>query len=209
MNLTQKGQIIYDLLSLRYINPTTALIYKTPWQLLVAVILSAQCTDVLVNKVTKDFFIKYPSFQEILISDIESIKNDLKMVNYYNTKALNIYKTARLISERNGEVPLQMDELLLLHGVGRKVANVVINELSPNPQGIVVDTHVKRLSMRLGLTTNVDPFKIEKDLMGLIDKSKWSKFSHLLILHGRSICKARKPICEQCPLIEICPSANL
>ena len=198
---------IYNSLVKLYPDPTTALDFETPWQLLVAVILSAQCTDVLVNKVTKVFFKTYPDFQSILDSPLEEVTHALKQINYFKTKAKNIYQDAQIIKDWGGIVPTEMDKLLSLHGVGRKVANVVIHELGGEPQGFVVDTHVTRLSQRLGLSKNKDPKKIEQDLVKIYKKDQWRDVSHLLIFHGRAICKARNPLCEDCILNKICPSA--
>jgi endonuclease III len=200
-------QQIYSLLSKEYPNPKTALNYDSEWQLLVAVILSAQCTDVLVNKVTAEFFPEYPTYKSVIAASIDDLEQQFKRINYYKTKAKAIHKAAEMISNNGGTLTMTISELTKLPGVGRKVANVIINELTDIPEGIVVDTHVLRLSQRLGLTTEKKPEKIEKDLIRLYQQDQWKNIAHFLILHGRSVCKARRPKCSECVLKEICPSA--
>jgi endonuclease III len=191
-----------------YPNATIALNFKNPLELLIATILSAQCTDVRVNKVTKDLFKKYKSAQDWVNADIEQIESDIKSTGFYHNKAKNIKNACvKIIEQFSGEVPGTMEELLTLPGVGRKTANCVLGDAFGIP-GITCDTHVIRLSRRLGLSENSDPVKLEFDLADIIDKKKWTLFSHLLITHGRNICIARKPKCPECPIARYCPSAN-
>ena len=184
-----------------------ALKFKNIWQLLVAVILSAQCTDVRVNKVTPGLFKKYKSISDFAEADKKEFERDIYSTGFYRNKAKGIIGSAkRILSEFNGAVPDTMDELTSLPGVGRKTANVILSSGFGKTTGIVVDTHVIRLSGRLGLTRNIKPEKIESDLMKLVPKNDWAVFSHLLILHGRKICNARKPLCGDCALNKLCPS---
>jgi endonuclease-3 len=179
--------------------------HATPVQLLVATILSAQCTDTLVNKVTPALFARYPDAQAFAAADRKELEKLIKSVTFFRNKAANIMACCRLLVERfGGQVPPSMDDLVSLPGVGRKTANVVLGHAFGIP-GIVVDTHVGRLSKRLGLSTHGDPVKIEHDLMGLVAKKDWSLFSIRLIYHGRRVCRARKPQCEQCGLAPLCP----
>lgn len=181
-----------------------SLTYQDPLQLLIATQLSAQCTDARVNIVTKDLFVKYKTVQDFAEAVIEELEEDIRSTGFYKNKARNIIACCRkIISDFKGVVPDSMDKLLTLPGVGRKTANLVLGDIYGIP-GIVVDTHAKRLSNRLGLTKEHDPVKIEFDLMKIIPKNIWSRFSHQLVLHGRAICKARKPDCELCTLREYC-----
>ena len=190
-----------------YPKTKTALIYNnSAYQLLVAVILSAQCTDERVNKVTPVLFKKYPTPKEMAASDIKDIETIIKSTGFYHAKAKSILETSKkLVSDFNCEVPKTMAELLTLRGVARKTANVVLGDFYGIDEGIVVDTHVKRLSFRLGLTKNTEPLKIEQDLMKMLDKKYWHWISHALIWHGRGPCDARKPECQTCPLNKLCP----
>ena len=190
-----------------YPKTKTALIYNnSAYQLLVAVILSAQCTDERVNKVTPVLFKKYPTPKEMAKADIKDIETLIKSTGFYHAKAKSILETSKkLVSDFNCEVPHTMAELLTLRGVARKTANVVLGDFYGIDEGIVVDTHVKRLSFRLGLTKNTDPLKIEQDLMKMLDKKYWHWISHALIWHGRGPCDARKPECATCTLNKLCP----
>lgn len=182
--------------------------HENALQLLVATILSAQCTDERVNKVTPDLFARYPTALDLAQADPQELEQMIRSTGFYHNKAKNIQAAARRIVETfGGEVPKTMDELLTLGGVARKTANVVLGVAHGIGVGIVVDTHVRRLSNRLGLTKNEEPEKIEKDLMMLVPTSEWIDFSHLLIFHGRRICDARKPDCAHCKLSTLCPSA--
>ena len=190
-----------------YPKTKTALIYNnSAYQLLVAVILSAQCTDERVNKVTPSLFKKYPTPKEMAKADIKDIETIIKSTGFYHAKAKSILETSKkLVSDFNCEVPQTMAELLTLRGVARKTANVVLGDFYGIDEGIVVDTHVKRLSFRLGLTKNTEPLKIEQDLMKMLDKKYWHWISHALIWHGRGPCDARKPECATCTLNKLCP----
>jgi endonuclease-3 len=191
-------------------TPQTVLHFSTPLELLVATILSAQTTDVLVNKVTVDLFKKYRSVQDIANTTPEELARDIRSVNFFNNKAKNIYKTAKVIIERfGGTVPQTMKELVSLPGVARKTANIVLSGAFGISEGIAVDTHVKRLAYRLGLTKHTDPVKIERDLLEITPKKEWGHLSHLLIFHGRKICRAKKADHAACVLAAICPSKNI
>lgn len=193
-----------------YPDATCSLDYETPVQLLVATILSAQCTDERVNKVTPALFARFPDARSMATADIIEIEELVRSTGFYHNKAKNIQGACRkIVEEFNGEVPQQMAELLTLPGVARKTANVVSAHAFGNIQGVTVDTHVKRLTNLLGLTTHSDPIKIEQDLMKLIPKADWENFSIMTIFHGRAICNARKPKCPDCELAELCPSENL
>ena len=192
-----------------YPDAHCALDYTTPVELLVATILSAQCTDERVNLTTPALFARYPSGQALAAADPEEMEELVRPTGFYRQKARYIREAAaRLLSEYDGEVPPEMENLLSLPGVARKTANVVRGEIFGLADGVTVDTHVKRLSARLGLTTETDPVKVERDLMAIIPRESWIEISHLLIWHGRRICKARKPDCPACPLNDICPSAD-
>ena len=187
----------------------TALRYETPHQMLVATILSAQCTDVRVNMVTEELFTKYKGINEFADADLQELEQDIRSTGFYRQKAKNIKNSSIAILENfSGNVPGTMEELITLPGVGRKTANVVLSSAYDITEGIAVDTHVKRLSFRLGLTLNTDPEKIEQDLMALLPREAWAPFGHLLIYHGRAVCTARKPACEACPVQALCPSAG-
>ena len=186
-----------------------ALRSQTPLQLLVAVMLSAQTTDVNVNKVTPALFAKYPRPQDYLAVPPQELERDIYATGFFRQKAKSLRGTMKmLIEEFGGEVPGTVDELVRLPGVARKTANVVAAELG-NPQGIVVDTHVRRLSQRLGFTKQEDPVKIERDLMKLVPREDWGRFPHLLIWHGRRVCIARRPLCEACVVNDLCPSSRV
>ena len=182
--------------------------YETPLQLLVAVILSAQCTDERVNQTTPALFARYPTAEALAAADPAEMEDLVLPTGFYRQKARYIRETAaRLLAAYGGEVPPEMDALLSLPGVARKTANVVRGEIYALADGVTVDTHVKRLSARLGLTTETDPVKIERDLMALIPPASWIEIAHLLIWHGRRVCHARRPNCAACPLADMCPSA--
>jgi len=199
---------IWPILKKTYPNAKTALNYKNPLQLLISTILSAQCTDVRVNMVTKDLFKKYKSAADWAKADIKQIESDIKTTGFYHNKAVSIKGACTAIAEKfDGMVPDSMDELVELPGVGRKTANVVLGNAFGKP-AIACDTHVIRLSRRLGLSENNDPVKLEFDLAEIVPKKNWTMFSHVLILHGRKYCRARKPDCENCPISEYCPAAN-
>lgn len=190
-------------------DATCALEHRNPLELLVATVLSAQCTDERVNKVTPDLFAAYPTAADFAGADRTELEEMVRSTGFYRNKAKNIQEAcSRIVHEYGGEVPAEMDDLLTLPGVARKTANVVLGTAYGIADGVVVDTHVKRLSNRLGLTTQSDPDKIEKDLMALVPQDQWIDVSHLLIFHGRRVCNARKPDCANCSLRTFCPSAD-
>jgi endonuclease-3 len=191
-------------------TPQTVLRYSTPFELLVATILSAQTTDVLVNRVTTELFKKYRSVQDVANTTPEKLAQDIRSVNFFNNKAKNINKTAQVLIEKfGGKVPQTMEELVSLPGVARKTANIVLSSAFGLNEGIAVDTHVKRLAYRLGLTRYEDPVKIEKDLLAITPKKEWGNLSHLLIFHGRKVCQAKKADHAVCVLVDLCPSKNI
>ncbi|NNE99243.1 MAG: endonuclease III [Pyrinomonadaceae bacterium] len=193
-----------------YPDAHCALNHTTPFELLIATILSAQCTDVRVNIVTADLFRKYPQPQDYVNASQEEIEQDIRTTGFFRNKAKNIRSTANKIIENfDGEVPTTMDELLTLDGVARKTANVVMGNAFGIASGVVVDTHVKRLSNRLGLTKETNPVKVEKDLSEIVPKKDWVMFPHWIIWHGRAICKARTPNCDECVLESICPKIGV
>lgn len=189
-----------------YPAATCALNHDSPYQLLVATILSAQCTDERVNQVTPRLFEKYPDTAALARASETELQEMIRSTGFYRNKARSLIRAAKKVEDLfAGEIPREMDELLKLPGVARKTANVVLGTAFRIPAGIVVDTHVKRLSNRLGLTDEQDPAKIEEALMRQIPYEEWIDFAHRLILHGRQICKAKKPLCEQCSLAYLCP----
>lgn len=199
---------IIGLLEKEYPEAKVALNYGNPLEILVATILSAQCTDKKVNEVTTTLFKKYKIAKDYANADLKKLEAEIKPTGFYKQKARYIKKTAQILIEKfNSQVPKTMDELLELSGVARKTANIVLSNAYSIIEGIAVDTHVRRLSQRLGLTKNNDPNKIEKDLMEIVPKNKWKIITDLLIFHGRRICIARKPKCGLCILNKICPSA--
>ena len=201
---------IVDLLAGEHADAAIALRFSTPVELLVSVMLSAQTTDVNVNRVTATLFEKYRKPEDYLAVPVEELERDIFATGFYHQKAKALRGTmAMLLEQFDGEVPEAFDDLLKLPGVARKTANVVAAERG-NAQGIVVDTHVRRLSQRLGLTKQEDPVKIERDLVRLVPREDWARFPHLLIWHGRRICIARAPKCEECPLApDLCPSTRV
>jgi endonuclease-3 len=200
---------IIERLAAEYPDSGTALRFRDPLQLLVSVMLSAQTTDVNVNRVTEKLFAKYKRPEDYLAVPPEELERDIFATGYYHQKAKSLRGSMRmLIEEYDGVVPTEFDGLLRLPGVGRKTANVVSAERG-NAQGIVVDTHVRRLSQRLGLTKQEDPVKIERDLMRLVPRADWARVPHLLIWHGRRVCDARRPACDRCVLNDICPSSRI
>ncbi len=210
MEIQDRAFEVLRLLKKKYPGPRTVLHFKTPFELLVATILSAQTTDVHVNKVTEGLFKKYKAVKDYADADPGTLQNDIRSINFYKTKGKNINEAAKIIVERfKGKVPKTMDELTRLPGVARKTANIVLSNAYGMNEGIAVDTHVKRVAFRLGLTKNEDPVKIERDLMSLLPKEDWGNFSHLLIFHGREICRAKKPKHGECVFYDICPSRNI
>ncbi len=192
-----------------YPDARCTLDYQTPLQLLVATILAAQCTDERVNQVTPELFRQFPDARAIASAQISELENLVRPTGFYRNKAKNIQATCQMIvTEFRGEVPQQMEQLVQLPGVARKTANVVLANAFGINQGVTVDTHVKRLSQRLGLTEQKDPVPIERDLIRLLPQSDWQNWSIRLIYHGRAVCQAKKPACHACVLSDLCPSAN-
>lgn len=188
-----------------YPDARCALEHRSPWELLVATILSAQCTDKRVNLVTPGLFAKYPTPRDFASVRPEVLANDIRSTGFFNNKAKSIVGAAKkVVSEFSGQVPRTLEELLTIPGAARKTANVVLGTAYGIASGVVVDTHVQRITRRLDLTRNTDPVKIERDLMQVIPKEKWILFSHQTILHGRALCVARNPRCAQCLLSSLC-----
>lgn len=205
----ERAVLVNDVLRSLYPEAATALRHENPLQLLIATILSAQCTDARVNLVTPALFARYKTARDFAECDIKELQSLIKSTGFYKNKAKNIRSCCTVIRERfGGEVPNTLEDLVALPGVGRKTANVVLGDAFGTP-GITVDTHVGRLSRRLGFTRHTDPVKVEFALMELIPQPEWTSFSHRLILHGRSVCFARKPRCELCPLAGLCPKIGV
>ena len=207
--LKQRSLEIFALLTELYPDATCSLNYQTPVQLLVATILSAQCTDERVNKVTPALFARFPDATALARCDRQELENLVRSTGFYRNKAKNIQGACQMIiAEFEGEVPSQMEQLLKLPGVARKTANVVSAHAFGNIQGVTVDTHVKRLSNRWKLSKADNPLQIERDLMALLPQPEWENYSIRTIYHGRAVCKARKPLCDICRLAHLCPSAK-
>lgn len=205
MTLEQTASKIIAELKKKYPAPECALVHHNPWQLLVATILSAQCTDKRVNMVTPELFKKYASPAAFAKAKQNDLEKAIHSTGFFRNKAKNIIACAQtLINKYKGEIPQNIDDLTSLPGVGRKTASVILGTAFGKAEGIVVDTHVSRLSNRMGLTEQSDAVRIEKDLMTIIPKKHWIEFSHLLILHGRERCSARKPDCENCEVNDLC-----
>jgi endonuclease-3 len=210
MNKKERAAEIFDRLSKRYPSPKPALDYTTPWELLVATALSAQCTDERVNKVTPVFFERWPEIRNAAEADVAEIEEVVRSTGFFRNKAKNIKAAAgRIMSEYNGEVPRTMAELITLGGVARKTASIVLANAFGVNEGIAVDTHVKRLAFRMGLTTKTEPVQVEKDLMPLFPRETWGDVNHLLVFFGREVCPARKPRCGECELADICPKKGV
>jgi endonuclease-3 len=196
---------ILALLDKMYPGVTCALHHSNPWELLVATILSAQCTDKRVNMVTPGLFRKYPTIQDFAAAKQEELAQDIRSTGFFNNKAKSVIGAARkILADFGGEIPRDIDQLLTVPGAARKTANVVLGTAFGIPAGVVVDTHVQRISQRLDFTRETDPGKIEKDLMKIIPKEKWILFSHQIIHHGRALCVARNPRCAECRLEPLC-----
>ena len=192
-----------------YPNSKTALKYKNPFQLLVSTILSAQCTDERVNKLTPSLFAKYPTVKDFARAKQKELEKDIYSTGFYKNKAKSIIGASKTILEKfGGKMPDNMDDLISLPGVARKTANVILSSVFKKSEGITVDTHVKRLAERLGLSKEKNADKIEKDLMQAIPEKNWLEISYLLIDHGRNTCHARKPLCSECSIKHLCPSAG-
>ena len=199
---------VIELLEREHSDAKIALRYTNPLELLVATILSAQCTDERINMVTKTLFKKYTKAEDYANADLKELEQDIKSTGFYRNKAKNIKKTSQLLVDKyHSKVPETMEELLALPGVARKTANIVLTNAFGVVEGVAVDTHVRRLAQRLGLSGNDDPDKIEKDLMRIVPKDKWMRITDLLIFHGRRVCTAKRPNCAACVLNKFCPSA--
>ncbi|MBA4311243.1 MAG: endonuclease III [Chlorobiaceae bacterium] len=198
---------IFRILKSRYTNNETALIHKTPLDLLIATILSAQCTDKRVNIVTETLFKKYHTADDYANADSHQFEKEIRSTGFYRMKSKHIIRACKkIISDFHGKVPSTMEELLSLPGVGRKTANVILSNYFKVTEGIVVDTHVKRVSKRLNFSIHSDPEKIERDLMSLFPKNNWIAIGNIFVLHGRYVCKSRKPLCDDCLIAAECPS---
>jgi endonuclease-3 len=208
LNKESKVQMIIELLEKEHPDAKIALHYSNPLELLIATILSAQCTDERVNLVTEKLFKKYKTAEDYADADLKELEEDIRSTGFYRNKAKNIKKCCQTMVEKfNSQVPRTMEELLQLSGVARKTANIVLSNAYGVVEGIAVDTHVRRLAQRLGLTKNEDPTKIEEDLMRIVPKKYWMRITDLLIFHGRRICNAKKPKCGICVLNKTCPCA--
>ena len=202
----EKVNNIIILLKKNYKNSKTSLKYNNPLEILIATILSAQCTDERVNKVTEVLFKKFKNAKDYANSDLKVLENYIKSTGFYRNKSKNIKNACKMIVDKfNGKVPDNMDDLIKLPGVARKTANIVLSNVYGKAEGIAIDTHAKRVSYRLGLTKNKDPNKIEQDLMKIIPKKYWLNINHLFVEHGRAICKAPTPYCSKCFLDKLCP----
>lgn len=207
---TERVDTIVERLRAAYPDATCSLHFETPLQLLVATILSAQCTDERVNAVTPALFHTYPTAADFAAAPSEELEAAIKSTGFYRNKAKHIQAACRLIAgQHGGEVPRTMDELTSLPGVARKTANVVMGNAHGIVEGVVVDTHVGRVSRRLGLTTSEDPVQVEADLMAALPPEEWLDFSHRVIVHGRAVCQARRLLCPDCVLNDICPSSTV
>jgi len=205
-----RAAALYDRLDELYPDAHCALNYRNPFELLVATILSAQCTDERVNKTTPALFDAYPTPQKMAAAKQQDIEKLVKSTGFFRNKAKNIRAASqRIVDEYGGDVPANMDDLLTLPGVARKTANVVLGDAFDTQVGVVVDTHVGRLSFRLGLTREATPTKVEEDLMRQFEQKNWTQLAHLLIAHGRAVCTARKPKCATCALADTCPQRGV
>jgi len=210
MKKKERALEIYSRLAKRYPAPKPALDWTTAWELLVATVLAAQCTDERVNKVTPTFFKQWPSIKDVAEADTAEIEDVIRSTGFFRNKANNLKNAAiKVMYTFDGQVPSSMAELVSLPGVARKTANIVLSNAYGIHEGIAVDTHVKRLSFRMGLTRNTDPVRIEKDLMPLYPKETWGDVNHFLVYYGREICNARSPRCGQCELADICPKLGV
>ena len=206
----ERAEKIYDLLREEYPDAHCELDFRNPFELAVATILSAQTTDVRVNETTPELFDRYPDAEALANARQEDVEEIIRSTGFFRNKAKNIIGFARgLMADHDGEVPRDLDALTDLPGVGRKTANVILGNAFDINEGVVVDTHVKRLSKRLGLTEETTPVKVERDLIELFPRERWTMLSHLLIWHGRRVCDARKPLCQECVVSHLCPSSRV
>jgi len=204
----ERAQEIYRRLTERYPDAHCALNHRNAFELTVATILSAQCTDARVNQVTPELFRAYPDPPSLAAAPLSSVEGLIHSTGFFRSKARNLVGMAQAVEERHGgEIPRTLEELVALPGVGRKTANVILGNAFGLDEGVVVDTHVKRIAKRLGWTRRVDPVRVEQDLVRLFPQTQWTMLSHLLIFLGRDLCPARKPRCAQCPLVDLCPAA--
>jgi endonuclease-3 len=202
-------KVILKDLDAMYPNANCALLHRNPWELLVATILSAQCTDKRVNEVTPGLFSKYPTPRDFAAARQEVLANDIRSTGFFNNKAKSVIGAAKkIVGEFGGVVPRTLEELITVPGAARKTANVVLGTAYGLASGVVVDTHVQRISKRLDLTKNTDPVRVERDLMKIVPQDRWILFSHQIILHGRALCVARKPKCAECRLNPVCYAAD-
>jgi endonuclease III len=206
----ERAPEIYARLEAEYPNAECALDHRNPYELLVATILSAQCTDERVNMVTPALFKRFPTPESLSVAEPAEVEDLIRSTGFFRNKARNLLGMSNAVVDKHaGQVPASMDALVALPGVGRKTANVVLGNAFGTNEGVVVDTHVSRLSQRLALTKHTDPVKIEQDLIGLYPRERWTMLSHLLISHGREVCDARKPECERCVVNHLCPSSRV
>lgn len=206
MNKKERALEIYSRLAKRYPAPEPALDWSNAWELLVATVLAAQCTDERVNKVTPALFKRWPSISDMAAADIAELEEAVRSTGFFRNKAKNLKNAAaRIMDVFDGTVPSTMSDLISLPGVARKTANIVLSNAYGIHEGIAVDTHVKRLTYRMGLTKNTDPVRIEKDLMPLYPRETWGDVNHFLVYYGREVCNARSPRCGECELADICP----
>jgi len=204
--MRERAGIVLERLLERYPHTGTTLEWTSPWEILVATVLAAQCTDQRVNKVTPELFRLWPDPESLAQAKLEDVERVIRSTGFYRNKARHLVRSARIIQDRhNGKVPASMEELLQLPGVARKTANIVLSGAFGIREGIAVDTHVKRLAGRLGLTSSGDPERVEKDLAALLPRSEWGRINHLLVQFGREVCLARSPRCAVCELGDICP----
>ena len=206
----KRAASVLELLKNRYPVPETMLTHENPWELMIATILAAQCTDARVNTITPELFRRWPGPAEMMLAPLDELESVIRPTGFYHNKAKNILGAARRVTEvYGGEVPQTIAELITIPGVARKTANVVLWGAFGLNEGLAVDTHVKRISFRLGFTKNTDPVKIEQDLMKLFPQSEWGDVNHRLVWFGRDVCDARKPACESCELSELCPRCGV
>lgn len=206
MNKKERALEIYSRLAKRYPAPEPALDWTNAWELLVATVLAAQCTDERVNKVTPALFKSWPTIKDMAAADVSDLEEAVRSTGFFRNKAKNLKNAAiRIMDVFDGTVPSTMNELISLPGVARKTANIVLSNAYGIHEGIAVDTHVKRLTYRMGLTKNTDPVRIEKDLMPLFPRETWGDVNHFLVYYGREVCNARSPRCTECKLADICP----
>lgn len=208
--IARQAQTVRKRLSLRYPAPQTELNWSSPWELLVATILSAQCTDARVNQVTPVLFATWRDVREMANADLSNLESVIRSTGFYRNKAKNLREAARrIVTVFEGHVPRTMEDMLSLAGVARKTANVVLSNAFGIHAGIAVDTHVKRISFRLGLTRETNPDKVEQDLIRLFPQKDWGNVNHYLVLFGRQVCTARKPLCPTCELLDVCPQKGV